>query len=176
MHIMSDQRAETPGSGPLAVVDIDGVLADVRHRLHHLSGRRRDWDAFFAAAQDDAVLPEGRSEIERATAEGLALVYLTGRPERCRASTQTWLGRHGFPQAPLHMRPERDRRPARQFKVDVLRHLSTQASIDRVIDDDDAVVTAVREAGFPVVHARWMHSAPRESDVLCEAQEDLGRT
>ena len=35
---------------PLAVFDLDGTLADVRHRLHHIEGRRRDWDAFFSAA------------------------------------------------------------------------------------------------------------------------------
>ena len=42
----------------LAVFDIDGVVADVRHRLHHLE-RHRSWHAFFAAAADDPLLPEG---------------------------------------------------------------------------------------------------------------------
>lgn len=160
----------------LAVVDIDGVLADVRHRLHHLSGRRRDWAAFFAAAPDDAVLPEGRSEIERALAEGLGLVYLTGRPERCRAATINWLRAHGFPSAPLRMRPEHDRRPAREFKVEALHEIASSGTIARVIDDDDAVVTAVASAGFPVVHAEWMHSQAAEAEALGSAQERLGRT
>jgi hypothetical protein len=35
---------------PLAVFDLDGVLADVRHRLHFLDRRPKDWDGFFAAA------------------------------------------------------------------------------------------------------------------------------
>ena len=35
---------------PLAIVDIDGVVADVRHRLHHLDRRPKNWSAFFAAA------------------------------------------------------------------------------------------------------------------------------
>ena len=35
-------------SRPLAVFDIDGVLADVRHRLRHVEGPRKQWDAFFA--------------------------------------------------------------------------------------------------------------------------------
>lgn len=165
-----------PAARALAVVDIDGVLADVRHRLHHLSGRRRDWDAFFAAAPEDDVLPEGRSEIERALAEGLGIVYLTGRPERCRAATLTWLAEHEFPAAPLRMRPERDRRPAREFKVEVLRDLASSASIARVIDDDDAVVAAISSAGFPVVHADWMQATPAEARGLDSAQERLGRT
>ena len=163
-----------PAPPALVVVDIDGVIADVRHRLHHLSGRRRDWDAFFASAPDDGVLPEGRSEIERAIGDGLSPVYLTGRPERCRPATLTWLEAHGFPAAPLYMRSESDRRPAREFKVEVLRELATGSMVARVIDDDDAVVVAMRQAGFDVVHADWMPQA--ETDTLTTAQERLGRT
>jgi hypothetical protein len=165
-----------PDDRALAVIDIDGVLADVRHRLHHLSGRRRDWAAFFAAAPEDGVLPEGRSEIERALAEGLGLVYLTGRPERCRSASITWLREHGFPSAPLCMRPDNDRRPAREFKVDALREIASMGTIARVIDDDAAVVAAVASAGFPVVHAEWMHAPTAEADALGSAQERLGRT
>src|SRR5664280_1362634 len=54
---------EDPGSlgarKPLAVFDIDGVLADVRHRLPHVQSRPKDWDAFFAAIGKDPVLPDG---------------------------------------------------------------------------------------------------------------------
>lgn len=50
MDPVSDSN-EDPGSlgarKPLAVFDIDGVLADVRHRLPHVQGRPKDWDAFF---------------------------------------------------------------------------------------------------------------------------------
>ena len=44
---------------PLAVFDIDGVLADVRHRLRHVEQRPKDWDAFFAAEPDDPTLVAG---------------------------------------------------------------------------------------------------------------------
>lgn len=159
----------------IVVVDIDGVIADVRHRLHFLRGRQRDWDGFFGAAPDDPPLAEGRSEIERALAEGLGIVYLTGRPERCRGATQGWLADHGFPDAPLVMRSERDRRPARTFKVEALRELALSDRIARVLDDDAAVVRAVSEAGFPVVHAGWMSDAPAEQ-LLLEVQEGEGRT
>jgi hypothetical protein len=51
---------------PLAVFDIDGVLADVRHRLHLVEGRPKDWDGFFAAAADDPPLTRGCSWPARA--------------------------------------------------------------------------------------------------------------
>ena len=45
-----------PDSRPIAVFDIDGVLADVRHRLHHLQCRPQRWEAFFTAADRDPLL------------------------------------------------------------------------------------------------------------------------
>ena len=73
----------------LAVFDIDGVLADVRHRLHHLQVRPQRWEAFFSAADRDPLLPDGAARLRAAQVEH-DVVYLTGRPERrlprsCRA-------------------------------------------------------------------------------------------
>lgn len=40
-----------------AIIDIDGTLADCRHRLHHvLPGQKRDWDAFFSKMDDDGLI------------------------------------------------------------------------------------------------------------------------
>jgi phosphoglycolate phosphatase-like HAD superfamily hydrolase len=43
----------------LAVFDVDGVVADVRHRLRHVAHGRKNWNAFFAAAADDPPLEIG---------------------------------------------------------------------------------------------------------------------
>lgn len=183
---------------PTAVVlDLDGVLADVRHRLHHLAGRPRDWDAFFAAAPRDPVLEPGRQRALRAACEGHAVVYLTGRPERCRADTLDWLVGHGLPEGPLFMRRDDDRRPARITKVVLLRRLCARLDVVAVVDDDLAVVAAVRAAGFHVEHATWMSDistststspstsgsglnlaehAGSDQAVLFEVQESEGRT
>ena len=157
----------------LAVIDLDGVLADVRHRLHHVERRPKDWDAFFDAAVEDPVLPEGRAVVDRLVAEGHEVVYLTGRPERCRADTLGWLERNGLPTAELRMRPAGDRRPARTTKLAVLRGLVAQGrAVSIVVDDDAAVVTALRGAGFRVLQADWMTEQP----ALFDAQELEGRT
>lgn len=157
---------------PCAVVDLDGTVADVRHRLRHLERRPKDWDAFFAAADDDPVLPEGRAVVDRLVAEGHEVVWLTGRPERCRTATLAWLERNHLPVGPVHMRAERDRRPARVTKVAVLRRLAGTRAVAVVVDDDALVVRAVREAGFRVLHADWMAEQP----ALFDAQEADGRT
>jgi len=156
---------------PVAVVDIDGVLADVRHRLHHLDGARKDWDAFFAAAPADEPLVEGRAVAER-LAQDHDLVYLSGRPDRYRDDTVAWLDGHGLPPGEVMLRPDRDRRPARMFKLERLAQIAADRTVGVVVDDDPAVCGAARKRGFTVFQATWM--APEQR--LLDAQEREGRT
>jgi len=162
----------------------------VRHRLHHVASRPKDWDAFFGAAPDDPPLDEGLGAVATAHRAGHEVVYLTGRPERCRTATLSWLAAQGLPEGRLYMRDDADRRPARITKVATLRRLARQHRIEAFVDDDAAVVEAVRAAGFPVLHARWMQPSTSGSDsapgqptheasaqeVLFEIQETEGRT
>ena len=152
----------------LAVFDVDGVVADVRHRLHHL--HRRRWHRFFAEADADPLLPEGERLVADLAREH-EIVWLTGRPEWLREVTLDWFGRHGLPGDELHMRPDGDYRPARVYKLDVLRRLAPRG-IAAVIDDDPEVIDAGMRAGLPAVLADWI---PRDSDLRI-AQEQDGRT
>jgi DNA-binding transcriptional ArsR family regulator len=156
---------------PLAVVDIDGVLADVRHRLHHVKNRPKDWAAFFAAAPDDQPLDKGLETVRR-LAEVCDVVYLSGRPEHCRQDTLDWFDKHGVPPGELHLRRRGDFRPARVTKVEILDRLSEHAHVSVFIDDDPLVCEAARAAGYDVLPADWMPEQP----TLLEAQEVEGRT
>jgi len=160
----------------LAILDVDGVLADVRHRLRHVESKPKDWHAFFSAAPQDGVLPQGLKRARELATE-FSIVYLTGRPERCRLDTDEWLLAHGFPDGELVMRSDSDRRPARFFKVGQARRLSKKGDIAVIVDDDSAVVDALREEGFTVEHATWMsETEPQHSSILFDAQEREGRT
>lgn len=152
-----------------AVFDVDGVLADVRHRLHHL--RTRDWDAFFAAAPHDPLLEEGRRRVREAAADH-AIVYLSGRPERLRQVTQAWLDSHDLPAGALVLRGARDRRPARVVKPELLAGVARAGRVALVVDDDTAVCAALRDLGYPVEQATWAGG----STLLRQAQERDGRT
>lgn len=156
---------------PLAVLDIDGVLADVRHRLHHLERRPRDWDAFFAAAAHDELLAEGAALAHR-LAPRHEVLYLTGRPERIRGVTGRWLVQHRLPRGRLLMRPDRDRRPARSFKSEQVAALAQRRAVGCVVDDDPQVVALLREQGFRVELATWIPYARP----LAQAQQDAGRS
>ncbi|MEU4076949.1 phosphatase domain-containing protein [Streptomyces venezuelae] len=156
---------------PLAVFDLDNTLAATAHRQHFLERRPKDWDAFFAAAPDDPPLDEGIALCLEAAGE-CDIVYLTGRPERCRRDTLDWLAAQGLPEGPVHMRRNRDFRPARVTKVEILRRLGADRPVRMLVDDDLLVCDAAEAAGFPVVRARW--ATPSEE--LRDAQEKEGRT
>ncbi|MFI1931436.1 hypothetical protein [Streptomyces sp. NPDC020330] len=156
---------------PLAVFDLDGTLADTAHRQHFLEGAKRDWVGFFAAAVEDPPLAEGVRMV-LVSAEECRIVYLTGRPERCRRDTVRWLSRQGLPEGTLFMRRNDDRRPARRTKLDVLRRLGRTGHVRMLVDDDELVCDAAQVAGFAVVRARWADP----SAALKDAQEREGRT
>ncbi|WP_093079416.1 LNS2 domain-containing protein [Pseudonocardia oroxyli] len=158
-------------SRPLAVFDIDGVLADVTHRLHHLRARPQRWERFFAAADVDPLLDEGAERLREAQAD-FDVVYLTGRPERNRRLTERWLAQHDLPTGPLYMREDDDYRPARMMKREVLRRLARTREVASVLDDDPAVVRVLSDDGWPVELATWLP----HSSTLADAQENKGRT
>ena len=154
----------------IAVFDIDGVVADVRHRVHHVEGGRKDWPAFFRSAARDLPLVEGIALVHD-LAESHDIVWLTGRPAWLRDVTSDWLAKQGLPATELHLRPNADRRPARLYKLGVLTVLRPRG-IAAFIDDDDEVIKAASAAGFPAVLADWV---PRGL-TLREAQDRLGRS
>ncbi|MFI9297209.1 hypothetical protein H4W23_35670 [Streptomyces gardneri] len=161
----------TRDNRPLAVFDLDNTLSATAHRQHFLEGRPKNWDGFFAAASDDPPLEEGIALCRKA-AEECEVVYLTGRPERCRRATVAWLAAQGLPEGRIHMRSNRDFRPARVTKVEVLRRLAADREVRMLVDDDVLVCDAAEAAGFHVVRAGW--AAP--SEALRDAQEKEGRT
>ncbi|WP_432193965.1 LNS2 domain-containing protein [Streptomyces sp. bgisy027] len=156
---------------PLAVFDLDNTLADTAHRQRFLERKPRDWDAFFAAAPQDPPIEEGVA-MARASGAECEVVYLTGRPERCRRDTLDWLLAHGLPEGRVYMRRNDDRRPARRTKLEILNRLARSREIRVLVDDDELVCEDAERAGFTVVRARW--TAP--SAALKSAQEREGRT
>lgn len=78
------------------VIDLDGTLADVRHRLPLIHRDRPDYDAFFAAVGGDGLNAWCRA-LMKALADDYRVAIVSGRPERTRPETVAWLSRHDVP-------------------------------------------------------------------------------
>ncbi len=166
--------AQTDDRG-LVLLDVDGVVADVSHRVPHLRARPRDWGAFFAAMADDPLLEEGKAVAQRA-ARDHDLAWITGRPARYADVTARWLATHGLPAGPVHHRRDGDRRPADAFKLSTVRRLARTRRVVLVVDDDPTVCAALRSAGFGVFQATWVPLDDERWRTLRTAQQQDGRT
>lgn len=160
---------------PVAGVDIDGVVADPTHRLHHLRHRPKRWGAFFAEARLDPPLPDGVAAVRDLLDRGIAVLYVSGRPNWLRRDTASWLRRQGLPDGPLYLRPRGDFRPAAVLKSEVYARIAGEFDLRVIIDDDTAVAARLRADGHHVRLADWF-TDPASERVLAEAQEDEGRS
>lgn len=133
------------------ISDIDGTLANCDHRRHHVEGKKKDWDAFFAEMGDDApkykvintyhaLLKIGGIE------EG---ILCTGRFEKDREKTQTWLEENFVSYEHLLMRKDGDFRPDEVVKEEMLDQLLALGYEPYlVLDDRDKVVKMWRSRGL----------------------------
>lgn len=153
----------------LALFDIDGVLADDRHRVQFALDKK--WTEYFDADRmmSDAAWPEGKTLVSQMQDAGWTIGYLTGRRDDTRATTTEWLATHGFPEGDLIMRPfpatVRSRVPLANFKVWQIREILVACPRAHVVlfEDDPEVVRLVQQeigSGHAVL-CTW-HVKPKE--------------
>lgn len=141
---------------PRVVFDIDGVLADSRHRLHLIRQKPKNWDQFYALVSQDPVLEVGKELVFgfSAVLGSGAIMYLTGRRESARQDTADWLRLNGFPGGVLCMRPDGDYRPAKEYKLE---NIYPPECTWLVVDDDPEVCVELLAQGYRVLQAKWAH-------------------
>jgi phosphoglycolate phosphatase-like HAD superfamily hydrolase len=119
---------------PIVLVDVDGTLADVGHRLRHIQGAGpKNWKAFFEGIDSDPPIASTVAWV-RSLAENHEIVIITGRPERYRRRTIAWLKKNAIPFSDVFMRTDGDHRPDYEVKKEALRRWSKQR-IKLVIED-----------------------------------------
>ena len=74
-------------------VDIDGSIADLKHRLHFIKGAHKNYDAFFDAMSEDAPI-ENVIEVVNALSTYYSIVFMSGRPDSHKWQTAEWLEKH----------------------------------------------------------------------------------
>jgi len=131
------------------IVDIDGTLADVQHRLHFIQGPgKKNWNQFFKNAHKDEPVEIVRRWVNNLAPEYTA-VLITGRPEDFRNDTEAWLKQHGIRYKKLYMRRSGDHRPDAVVKQELLDRVGRER-VAFVIDDRPPVCDMYRKCGLRV--------------------------
>lgn len=71
------------------VFDIDGVLADNRHRFKHIEQAPKNWDLYYDLMGADPVI-QTNADLLSAMAMTESIFLCTGRPNKYRQRTKQW--------------------------------------------------------------------------------------
>jgi hypothetical protein len=136
------------------VSDIDGTIADISHRVKYLKGADKDWNTFFALADKDTPISKNISVLLDLSNYGThayyELVFCTGRPERYRRLTESWIFRNASGGRVL-MRKDGDYRSDGIVKPELLKEAGiTPENTLFILEDRNRVVMAYRDLGYNV--------------------------
>lgn len=116
----------------IVIFDMDGTLADLEHRLHHIQPPKyahgegeqeepkADWPAFFAACDKDAPIHEIIEIMLALDSVGFFIWIVSGRSEAVRGKTLDWLRQHAIHPEKLLMRKADDHRPDEEMKEELI--------------------------------------------------------
>ncbi len=170
--------AEAEQKRQAVIWDLDGTLADDRARAHYVEveqGRKRDWQSYFDAIDEDPPIAASMVLLQALRAQGVRIIFLTGRPEYTRPKTERWLQANGLTDYDhLIMRPEGEYRPAGLFKVDEIERLRDRYELVCAFEDRIDVAEHLRQAGVPVfLFGAGAEAAAEALEVLGMEQEEL---
>ena len=144
----------------IVIADLDGTLADLTHRLHHVKGEKKNWDAFHAECVNDTPIADVIEIVDTFRLGNCGCAYprkelyvLSGRNAIVRKETTQWLEEHvsGVEDwdTRLLMRKGHDFRPDTEVKLEMMRYLGfTPDDVLCIFDDRQSVVDMWRANGY----------------------------
>ena len=128
------------------IVDLDGTLCDIEHRIHHVKSKPKNWQAFNQGIDQDKSYFWCIELIAAMKARGYKVFFVTGRQESSREMTVSWLTRHHVDYDELYMRGNRDFREDSDVKEEIYySKIEPVAQVLFVVDDRKSVVDRWRE-------------------------------
>lgn len=137
---------------PKAIIfDIDGTIADCRHRLKYLPNYGR----FFDAMKDDTVIEPVANLFRILNESEVKLLAVTGRPDSHVGDTLEWLAYNDLVPWKIYMRQEGDYRADDIIKDEIRQAIEQEYEIQLIIDDRPRVVNMWRRAGYTCLQNEW---------------------
>lgn len=159
---------------PDIIVDLDGTIANIMHRVHFVKipkcgcagleieavihmddcpvkDFKKDWKGFFEAISGDTLRKDVYDMIYDYR-HAFNIVIVSARPETCKEATYKWL-EENFPIKfdTIIMRRAGDSREDTTVKKEMLDKYFDKANIEMVIDDRPRVIRMWQEQGLKVV-------------------------
>lgn len=138
---------------PCILFDIDGTLANLEHRRHFVTGRKKDWPSFDKLMHLDTPIEQTIFLNNLINWHGLMPIFCaSGRADHKRETTETWLEKEGVHYKRLFMRKSGDYRADHIIKKEILeeiRGLGYEPWL--VFDDRQCVVDMWRKEGLFVL-------------------------
>ena len=79
----------------VVIFDIDGTLADVSERIHHIKKKPKDWDSFFKGIPQDKVIRSMVRLCNILYESGIRIILCSGRSDEYRTETIKWMAQQG---------------------------------------------------------------------------------
>ena len=132
-----------------AIVDLDGTVADIDHRLHHINKTPKDWENFNQASSADNPKQDIIDIVNALNDFGYAIIIVTGRDQKIRDKTTAWLRMNDVPFETLFMRSSNDFRSDHVVKQEIYeKHIKEHYEVHCVLEDRDQVVDMWRSLGL----------------------------
>ena len=131
----------------IVIFDIDGTLADVSERIHHVKKKPKNWNAFFQGMAQDKAIHSMVRLCNVLYQSGIKILLCSGRSEEHRTQTVQWLAQQGVKYHELILRPDGDRRSDIIVKREMLAGLD-RSKILFVVEDRSRVVEMWRSEGL----------------------------
>ena len=125
------------------IFDIDGTLADHRHRLKYIEKDPKDWDSFNKESSKDEP-NKWCYHLCRSIfmyANNINVMIITGRSDKCKEITEQWFKENLIPYDHIYMRKEGDFRQDFEVKKEIYeQYIKNKYKVLFVVEDRTQVV------------------------------------
>lgn len=134
------------------ISDIDWTVANLDHRLHYITWKKKDYDAFYDACGWDTPIEPVIDTVRSirllqnmSRSDSLWTIFVSWRSDRVKDITEFWLKQHCPIYEKLYMRPHGDNIPDVELKKRIYDEHLKDLNIFCVFDDRPRVVQMRRD-------------------------------
>ena len=138
------------------LVDLDGTLTNVDHRVNFVRMEPKNWQEFNDRMIHDPINEWCQELIRAMKAQNYEIIFVTGRGNDYRAETETWLLKHNINYDQLFMRSIGDFREDADVKEEIyLKSIKDNCQVLFVVDDRKSVVERWRKLKLICLQCDW---------------------